>query len=211
MDTKESLKILNRFVELGVRKSTLEKTIGLPMNSLASVLNGKKDFPKAWEAKVEKFISENTSPPLLEPMATILVKVDEWQWLKRQEQKFGKIEEYELRIAELEDEIKKIVENNNKPENKKRILEERNTVVDHSKHDNSLPEIDNSEIEDGVNITCNAHESHISAKEKNENIEKLVAAIKSEKIPPERNTPLGKKIWEKEQQKRILELKKQLK
>lgn len=139
MDTKESLKILNRFVELGVRKSTLEKTIGLPMNSLASVLNGKKDFPKAWEAKVEKFISENTSPPIPEPMATILVKVDEWQWLKRQEQKFGKVEEYELRIAELEDEIKKIVENNNKPENKKRILEERNTVVDHSKHDKAQP------------------------------------------------------------------------
>lgn len=115
MDAKEILKILNRFVELGVRKSTLEKQIGLPMNCLASVLNGKREFPKAWEARVEKFVLENTVPPIPEPMATILVKVDEWQLLKFKEQQFGKIEEYEQTIEQLEDEISKLV---NKPQNK---------------------------------------------------------------------------------------------
>lgn len=45
----------------------------------------------------------------------------------------------------------------------------------------------------------------------NEEIQKQIAAVKAEKIPPERNTPLGKKIWEKEQSNRINELKKQLK
>lgn len=45
----------------------------------------------------------------------------------------------------------------------------------------------------------------------NSEIEKQIAAVKAEKIPPERNTTLGKKIWQKEQENRINELKLQIK
>lgn len=42
-------------------------------------------------------------------------------------------------------------------------------------------------------------------------IESQIKAINAEKIPKERNTQLGRQSWKKEQQKRIGELKKQLK
>lgn len=54
-------------------------------------------------------------------------------------------------------------------------------------------------------------EPTINILKRNLEIEKQIAAVKAEKIPPERNTPLGKKIWEKEQIKRINELKLQMK
>lgn len=40
-------------------------------------------------------------------------------------------------------------------------------------------------------------------------IEKLIERIKNEKIPKERDTALGRKVWKVEQEKRILELQKQ--
>lgn len=43
-----------------------------------------------------------------------------------------------------------------------------------------------------------------------EEIKRQIEAIKVEKLPPERNTSLGKKSWEFDRQKRILELEKQL-
>lgn len=48
-------------------------------------------------------------------------------------------------------------------------------------------------------------------KSKKEEIEKQIQAIKAEKIPAERNTTFGKKVWETDQIKRIDELQKQLK
>lgn len=43
--------------------------------------------------------------------------------------------------------------------------------------------------------------------ETNNTILKEIEVIKAEKMPPERNTPLGKKAWQMDQQKRIQELK----
>lgn len=42
-------------------------------------------------------------------------------------------------------------------------------------------------------------------------IREQIAAIRAEKIPPERNTPMGKKAWQIDQQKRIQELQNKLK
>lgn len=216
MDTKETLKILNRFVELGVRRSTLEKQIGLPMNCLASVLNGKKEFPKAWEAKVDKFISENTMPPIPEPMATILVKLDEYNLLKLKEQQFGKIDEYELRIAQLENELIKLVDNNNKPENKKRILEERNGLNSNVKFINPL---DKKDAYDGKKANRFLQDEYgqmrvpdfgLSSADDNLNnseIEKQIADVKKLVKPDGMN----QKVWEFDQNKRLKELKSKLK
>ncbi len=112
------------------------------MNCLSSVLNGKKEFPKAWEAKVEKFILENTVPPIPEPMATLLVKADEWQLLKFKEQQFGKIEKYELRIAQLEDEIKKLVNKPNTQKPEKAITVENTHQYPLEEKDMLLPPIE---------------------------------------------------------------------
>lgn len=46
---------------------------------------------------------------------------------------------------------------------------------------------------------------------KNEDIQKQIEAIKSEKCPKERDTPMGRKSWQLDQAKRIKELENQLK
>lgn len=52
---------------------------------------------------------------------------------------------------------------------------------------------------------------NITALYEAENFKDQINAIKAEKCPYERNTPLGKKSWEFDRQKRITELEKQLK
>lgn len=52
MTKPEIIKSLNELVANGTRKSTIEGAVGLPVNSLASVLTGKKEMPNKW---VEKF------------------------------------------------------------------------------------------------------------------------------------------------------------
>lgn len=47
--------------------------------------------------------------------------------------------------------------------------------------------------------------------EKNEDIQRKIDEIRKEKIPKERDTPIGRKSWQIDQQKRIQELKNQLK
>lgn len=47
----------------------------------------------------------------------------------------------------------------------------------------------------------------VPASEFNSSIEAQIKAIQAEKIPPERNTSLGKRIWHIDQNKRIAELK----
>lgn len=44
----------------------------------------------------------------------------------------------------------------------------------------------------------------------NEIIQKQIQSIRNEKIPDYRNTPIGKKVWESDQKKKISELQKQL-
>ena len=44
-----------------------------------------------------------------------------------------------------------------------------------------------------------------------EEIQKQIAAIKAEKIPEQRNTIYGRKVWQKEQDEKINALQKQLK
>jgi hypothetical protein len=46
---------------------------------------------------------------------------------------------------------------------------------------------------------------------RDQDIEAKIAAIKAEKIPKERDTMIGRKVWANEQKKRIEELEKQLK
>lgn len=54
---------LSKLVESGVKKATLEEGIGLPSNSLSSVLSGKKEMPESWVEKVTNyFVSSENNP-----------------------------------------------------------------------------------------------------------------------------------------------------
>lgn len=88
---------------------------------------------------------------------------------------------------------KRRIANNNKPENKKRILKKRNTVSDHSEHDISQPIPENSQY-----FTSEVNNSLILAE-----IEK----VKNAKIPD----GMSKKVWEFDQNKKLKMLNLQLK
>ena len=53
---EDLIKKLNQLIESGIKKSTLESEIGLPSNSLSSVLAGHKEMPDKWIAKIENYI-----------------------------------------------------------------------------------------------------------------------------------------------------------
>lgn len=53
---QELISQLNQLVESGTTKSTLEESIGLPKNSLASVLSGTRDMPESWVPKIQGFL-----------------------------------------------------------------------------------------------------------------------------------------------------------
>lgn len=58
---------LKKIVESGTRKATLEESIGLPKNSLSSVLNGTNQMPQSWISKIETFLKA----PIAEPQPSI--------------------------------------------------------------------------------------------------------------------------------------------
>lgn len=60
---------LTEMVSAGTKKSELEAAIGLPMNSLSSVLNGTNDMPKSWIPKIESYLSK----PIAEPTVPVMV------------------------------------------------------------------------------------------------------------------------------------------
>lgn len=48
---------LNELVAAGTKKSELEESIGLPLNSLSAVLKGNKEMPSNWIPKIEAFLA----------------------------------------------------------------------------------------------------------------------------------------------------------
>ena len=78
----------------GFSKRELEVLIGLPKNSLASILTGKRNLSPKSQLKIKRWEASEKPNPL--------------------------------------DIVLKKVEENNKPENKERILKERNTVIEKS-------------------------------------------------------------------------------
>jgi len=53
---------LNELVASGTKKSELEESIGLPLNSLSAVLKGTKEMPASWIPKIQAFLEA----PLIE-------------------------------------------------------------------------------------------------------------------------------------------------
>lgn len=58
---EELIKKLNQLIIDGKKKSTLEVEIGLPDNSLSSVLAGHKEMPNKWERKIISYFENNTN------------------------------------------------------------------------------------------------------------------------------------------------------
>ena len=69
---------LNEMVESGVKKSELEESIGLPLNSLSAVLKGNKEMPGSWVTKIQDFlnhpIAEAVETPTPKPTNTVVNK-----------------------------------------------------------------------------------------------------------------------------------------
>ena len=97
---------------------------------------------------------------------------------------------YERSYLEL---IELKVENNNKPENKAKIETERDTVK-------KLP----------TQTITTPKEALVEVSLDELEIKKQIAAIQAEKIPKERDTPLGRTHWAKDQEKKIKELRNKL-
>lgn len=58
---QELIKKLTELVESGIKKAILEEQIGLPSNSLSSVLTGKKEMPDKWVVKIQDYLTNETS------------------------------------------------------------------------------------------------------------------------------------------------------
>lgn len=61
---QELISELKKMVDAGTKKSELEESIGLPLNSLSSVLSGARDMPDSWVPKIRSFLTK----PLAEPI-----------------------------------------------------------------------------------------------------------------------------------------------
>ena len=63
----ELIQKLNELVASGTKKRQIEDSIGLPPNSLASVLTGKREMPAKWVAKIQEFLSQPIATPVAPP------------------------------------------------------------------------------------------------------------------------------------------------
>lgn len=61
----ETIKRLQLEIDKGFSKSDLERIVSLPMNTLSSILTGKKKMTKKHEISVAKFLDEH---PILNPL-----------------------------------------------------------------------------------------------------------------------------------------------
>ena len=106
----------------GFSKRELEDLIGLPKNSLASILTGKRNLSLKSQLKIKRWeASEKPNPLDIAKYENDISKIDP---------KAGDMQEAN---KGLHDSVLAQIEENNKPENKERILKERNTVAEKPK------------------------------------------------------------------------------
>ena len=107
------------------------------------------------------------------------------------------IEEYNLLLAQIAE--------NNKPENKVRILAERNEPPAKIKSALKYPESELSK-----KMRSNFENALLGVDKLRANILEQIAEIRKEKLPPHRTSFYGKKSWQAEQDDKVKELEKQL-
>jgi recombination protein RecA len=77
METQEMVVELKKLTESGTKVRVLEEKIGLPLNSLSSVLSGKKDIPVKNLLKVKSFLDTLNAPEISDPIPDIpTAKID---------------------------------------------------------------------------------------------------------------------------------------
>jgi recombination protein RecA len=69
---QELIDKLNELVESGTKKKDLEEAIGLPENSLSTVLKGSKEMPASWIPKVQKFLEKPIAEPEVEKSKSVV-------------------------------------------------------------------------------------------------------------------------------------------
>lgn len=87
---QELITKLTEIVSAGTKKSELEESIGLPVNSLSAVLNGTKSMPDSWIPKIKSFLEK----PLAESaLPQLVVKSNGKLSLKPSKETMGKVQE----------------------------------------------------------------------------------------------------------------------
>lgn len=181
MEQSEIIKSLKLLTIEGVKLKDIENEIGLPKNNLAGILNGSKIFPKKWTTRIEEYLQSYKKKKV------VFVEDGNGNW--------ETLDGRKCKLVWL-DELDKIT---------KDFLTSEKAVFKMENVGFAIPTKNVSGYPVTVTVTKKDH--YVD----NSEIEKQIAAVKAEKIPPERNTTLGKKIWQKEQENRINELKLQIK
>jgi len=53
-------KLITQITDLGFKKRRIETDLGMPLNSLSGMLNGKKDIPLKWSLKLSEYVEKHT-------------------------------------------------------------------------------------------------------------------------------------------------------
>jgi len=187
---------LNKLVENGVKIRDIEAAVNFPKNQLSAILKKHKKLPKKWEDVLAAYVSlqDFTKRHTIE-LPKDFIGFDKVALLKAD----GTVQELKT-IDELPpDWVKKYFE-----ENPDKLVTTKSAVR----------KINQDMAELGVatyKTTETGEVERIDPLSDKGEILQQIAAIKAEKIPAHRDTLLGKKSWQAEQQKRISELQNKLK
>jgi len=278
MTVIEILEKLNSLVDSGVSKSKLERDLGIPSNTLSSILSGKRlitdksckrisnalnkppySYKEGGLYRFEKGVFVETS--MLEVIFPIVQEMQLAQLkLQQMERKYGiyqavnepvdmdMIRQKERAIMEgagfNEEQIKQVQDNLDgkyivdesksvqigvsqegitpvkplldKPKGKVKVVDLNKKVADgnytvDTERNNALINAARGRDGSGINKDELDELGQWQEPEWVEPIEAQIKAVEAEKIPKDRDTLLGRKVWAKEQAKRIEELKNKLK
>lgn len=57
MTEQEIIESLEKLVAEGIKKATIEKELGMPINTLSGIMNQKRAFPAKWKYKLKRYIA----------------------------------------------------------------------------------------------------------------------------------------------------------
>lgn len=177
--------ILQNDLANGFSKRELEVLIGLPKNSLASILTGKRNLSLKSQLKIKRWeASEKPNPLDIGKYDNDISKID------------SKAGDMQVANKGLHDAVLEQIKKNSIPENKLRVLAERNTP--HNLGDK------NSQPVSATDVTYFLSDHEIRLME--DRIKVLEAELKS----PPKTASIGVKTWIKIRERELSELKAKL-
>ena len=195
MEVSEIIKSLKSLISKGTKVSDIEKEIGMPVNNLSSILKSKRVLPKKWIQPLEDFIKNKGRKRV------VLIEDENGNFIcnGKKVRLIWEEKDYSNKISEIDPKAGDM------------------QVANKGLHDNIISDIKFSfktpESYDGKRASFYTQDEVGQWEEPkidNSEILKQIEAIRAEKIPKDRDTILGRKLWRIEQDNRIGELKSKL-